>query len=472
MTKRSILGTTATLALCLAAAPAMAETLLVTTFEAAGEGSLQAALSAAARSAEATVIVVTDGDGRIETPDGLTYSGASALRLVGNGVTVASAQNVTLLSIEGPMDVALDGLRFEGPGGWSIENRGDADGPAGKGIFLDVGEDAEGVVRLHLSDVQVSGVASHGIHISDCTLADECGSGGGGAGEGSPASISIQAVNVRIEDVGHGRFDSDGLRVDERGEGDISLTGMFLSAVNVGADGVELDEGQAGNVSIDLISSSFLNNGAYCNPVLLESFLPEADEGEFDEGAMAADAIPGPISGSPDDACFEREVELYDDGSVEEYAFGIDVDDGFDVDEAGPGSLFGTFSLGDMSGNLDEGYDFDEEDAGDIDVVFTGVTGTGNSDDALKLSEAGAGNVYLVATAVEFTGNGGLGIVAEEENDGDLSATLVGIATSGNDGGDLGVEAVQEDDGTGIVYVIDSEIADGIETEGAEIDPD
>jgi hypothetical protein len=36
----------------------------------------------------------------------------------------------------------------------------------------------------------------------------------------------------------------------------------------------------------------------------------------------------------------------------------------------------------------------------------------------------------------------------------------------------LGIEAVQEDDGAGFVSVIDTEVADGIEVEGAEIDPD
>ena len=44
---------------------------------------------------------------------------------------------------------------------------------------------------------------------------------------------------------------------------------------------------------------------------------------------------------------FEREVDLYDDGSVEEYEFAIDVDDGFDISafDAAP-EAGGAVSLG------------------------------------------------------------------------------------------------------------------------------
>jgi hypothetical protein len=80
-------------------------------------------------------------------------------------------------------------LAFEGPGGWDIENRSDL-GAAGKGIFVDLRDDQTGTVEIELVNVTVTGTAGHGIHVSDCTLADECGGGSGGAGEGSPASIS------------------------------------------------------------------------------------------------------------------------------------------------------------------------------------------------------------------------------------------------------------------------------------------
>ncbi|MEJ6393693.1 hypothetical protein V8J82_10525 [Gymnodinialimonas sp. 2305UL16-5] len=472
MLKPRLLGGAA-LALCLTAIPALAEQpILVTSDADRGEGTLRAALASAADAAGPATIVVMLPDAQIEITETLSYASSDPLTLIGNGATITTDANITLLEALGTRSLEIRGMAFEGPGGFSIEARGDEDGAAGKGIFLDVAETAEGTVALMLDDVAVSGVANHGIHISDCTLADECGGGGGGAGEGSAASIEVALVDVTIADVGNGRFDADGLRVDERGMGDILFTGMFLEVSNVGADGIELDEGQDGDVIVDVIYSDFVDNGAYCDPNLLRAFLPEIDEGAFDEGVTQADAIPGPVTGSSDDACFEREVDLYDDGSVAAYGFGIDVDDGFDIDEAGPGALVGLFSGGTMRGNLDEGFDFDEEGAGDIDVTFMGYIGEQNADDAIKLSEEGAGHVYAVVQAVEAIGNGGVGIVAEEEGIGDLSLMVLSSATSGNNGGELGIEAVQDDDGIGRVWVIDSEIADGIDTDGAEIDAD
>lgn len=468
MTLLSRLSASATMALCLTA-PAFAETLMVTNFNASGEGSLQAALDAAGASNERSVIMVAEADGTITTDTGLRYEGRAPVVIIGNGVTIASPNDVTLLSAIGPQVLAIIAARFTGPGGYSINAQGDT---AGKGIFLDVAEDAEGVVSLVLTNVAVSGVAGHGIHVSDCTLADQCGGGEGGEGEGSAASIQVELTRVAISDVGQGSFDADGLRVDERGPGSIDLSGVIVEAAGVGADGIELDEGQEGDVVVDLIRANFIENGSYCDPAVLEAFLPDPPEGEFREFEMILGDLPQPSPETPDMGCFELELDIYEGGSVEEYEYAIDVDDGLDIDEAGPGSIIATFSVGQMLGNFDEGYDFDEAGPGDIDVVFTGIVGNGNTDDAIKLSEAGPGSVYLTATAVEASSNGGVGIVAEEEDRGDLFMALISVATAGNDGGELGVEAVQEDEGEGNVYVIDSEIADGIETDGATLDAD
>ena len=472
MTTRPWLFPLTALAVCLTTAPALADTVLVTSFDATGEGSLQAALDAAGTSSSPTTIVITQADGQIVTPQGLTYRGAAPLTIYGNGITVASADNVTLLSAIDARAITLMDMTFEGPGGYSIEARGDLNGPAGKGIFYDVADGAEGTIGLRLINVSVSGVAGHGIHISDCTLADDCGGGEGGAGDGSPASIVVELAHVTITNVGQGSFDADGLRVDERGPGDITLTGMHVTVTGVGADGIELDEGQAGDVIVDLSHGDFIENGDYCDPALLTAYLPDPAEGEFREFDIIVADLPQPSPDTPDMGCFEFEVDTFEGGSVEEYEYAIDVDDGFDIDEAGPGSIIASFSVGEMLGNYDEGYDFDEAGPGDIDVVFTGIIGNGNTDDAIKLSEAGPGSVYMTATAVEASSNGGVGIVAEEEDAGDVLVALVSIATAGNDEGALGVEAVQEGEGEGNVYIVDSEIADGIETDGVTLDAD
>ncbi|ABD53698.1 hypothetical protein [Jannaschia sp. CCS1] len=460
------------LALCLFAAPLSAETLIVSNPDASGDGSFQAALEAAGASHGASTIVIALDDTRIATDTGLTYQGPSPLTIYGNGLILSSEANVTLFSVTDPGILSLHDMELVGPGGFSLGARGDIEGPAGKGIFLDVAEDADGTIALRLTGVQVRDVAGHGIHISDCTLADECGGGEGGEGDGSVASILVDMYGVEIANVGQGSFDADGLRVDERGIGDITLTGMYVNVARVGADGIELDEGQEGDVTVDLIHANFTENGDYCDPAVLEAFLPDVQEGEFDQGQMAVADLPQPGAGIPDPSCIELDLDTYADGSVEAFEYAIDMDDGLDLDEGGPGDIVASFTIGEMIGNFDEGYDFDEAGPGDIDVVFTGIIGNGNTDDAIKLSEEGPGSVYVTATAIEASSNGGVGVVAEEEDGGDLLMVIVGSATAGNDGGELGIEAVQDDDGEGRVHVIDTEVADGIETDGVTLDAD
>jgi hypothetical protein len=455
----------------LAAAPAMAAPFLVTSAADNGPGTLRAALEAASNSGEAaTIVVATAAD--IELASFLNYWGTEPVEIIGSGQTISTREDVTLLTISQGADVTIMNLTFEGPGGWDIENRSDLGATAGKGIFVDLRDDQTGTVNVELVNVTVTGTAGHGIHVSDCTLADECGGGSGGAGDGSPASIMLSLTDVAVIDTAYGRFDADGVRVDERGEGGIAFIATGSTFSGVGADGVELDEGQAGDVIATVSLSQFTDNGGYCDPDLLAAFMPSEPEGEFEQGAMMEDAIPGVITGSPDDGCFERAVDLYDDGSVEEYEFAIDVDDGFDIDEAGPGSMVITVTGSVMDGNLDEGFDFDEEDAGDITATYVDTTASGNTDDAYKHSEEGEGGVFGLVSNATATDNGGVGFVFEEEDGGDVTVTMLDSATSGNDGGELGLEVVQEDEGTGTLLVAASDIADGIEAEGVAMHDD
>lgn len=453
------------------AAPALATPHMVTSTADSGEGSLRAALeTASAATGPQQVIIATDGT--IEISSTLAYSGMAPLTLIGTGQTIATAEDVTLLAATMGADMSISNLTFAGPGGYSIEARSARGATAGKGIFVDVRDDQDGTVVLELVNVTVTGTAGHGVHVSDCTLADDCGGGSGGAGEGSPASVEVSLVNVTIEDTAYGRFDADGLRVDERGPGNIIFGALGSRFAGVGADGVELDEGQDGDVTVTVVTSEFVGNGGYCDPDLLAAFLPEDDEGAFDTGAMMEDAIPGPVSGSPDDGCFEREVDLYDDGSVEEYAFAIDVDDGFDIDEAGPGGMTVTVLDSLMVGNLDEGYDFDEEDGGNIVVTFQQTMASDNTDDGYKMSEEGDGDVIGTVLNAEASDNGGVGFVFEEADGGDVDVVVVNVRTMGNDDGELGLEVVQEDEGAGTVRVLASDIMDGSETDGASLSTD
>jgi len=462
--KTLLAGTALTATLAGAAA---AETIVVTE---ASASAIAAALETAATSdAASTVVLAFDGD--VEIADTLSYAGRAPLALIGSGQTISSAADVTLLASTQGGDLHVSGLTLAGPGGFSVENRGDADGTAGKGIFIDVRDDQEGLVSLVAENVTVRGVANHGIHISDCTLADDCGGGQGGAGGGSAAGISVTLRNVTVDDAGNGKFDADGLRVDERADGGVTALITGSTFIRVGADGIELDEGGPGDIVATLVDSRMVENGGYCATSIFEPALPDPDEAEFAEGTTTEADIPGPVTGTPDDTCIEREVDLYDDGSVEAYEFAIDLDDGIDFDEAGGGSIRAVFLRTEISRNLDEGVDFDEEGDGGIHVSFIDTLAEGNTDDGFKNSEEDAGDVTGLMLRATATGNGGKGAVFEEEGDGDVLVTAIRSATAGNDDGDdTGIEAVQEDAGVGRLVQIESDIEDGLDLEGVEVD--
>lgn len=440
---------------------------VVTNNNDAGSGSLREALEVQ----QANVVVIPRRIGDINITDTLEYSATSPLVIFGTGQTVSTLNNVTLLAITQGADVNVSNLNFAGPGGFSILNRGDQGStPAGKGIFVDVRDDQTGTVNVVLNKVSVSGVANHGIHISDCSLADECGGGSSGGGEGSPASIALICNQCRVENAGNGKFDADGIRIDDRGDGDISAFFKDSSFTHVGADGVELDEGNDGSIFLKTVRTDFSDNGGYCDPEILGPFVPTPDEAEFDESEMVTLAdIPGPVTGSPDDSCIEYAVDEYDSGFIEAYEFAIDLDDGIDLDEAGEGSLWTSMINSTINGNLDEGVDFDEADDGDIIASFVRTRATDNNDDGFKMSEEDGGNVYSDVRGSRAANNGGKGFVFEEADDGDLTVSVRGSSTANNDDSDdTGIEAVQEDEGTGTLRVRGSNIADGIDLDGVE----
>lgn len=461
----SILALASTVACVAVTSAGAAGPILVTNGNDSGEGSLRAALEAVATQDQpGQILVVTEGDIQIDST--LTYAGKAPLSIFGEGQTIKTETDMTLLTLSQGADLRVNDLSFQGPGNFSIKNRG----KDGKGIFIDMRPDQTGVLTLILEDVDISGVAYHGVHLSDCNLADDCGAGRGGKGDGSPASIVVRLADVQISDVGNGRFDADGLRVDERSDGDIFFYARDSKFTKVGADGVELDEGQDGGVFATAVDSTFDDNGAYCDPEILKAFMPKDDEGEFDDGETAEADIPGAVTGSPDDACIEREVTLYDSGSVKEYEFGIDTDDGFDIDEAGPGDLWALIVGASVRGNLDEGLDFGEEDEGGIKFAAWRTAAKDNADDGLKIVESEGGSVEALLHKVTSKDNGGKGAVFEQRDEGDLIVVVDQSETANNDDSDkTGLEVVQDGDGKGSLTMRASDIADGVDAENVNV---
>lgn len=383
---------------------------VVTTNADSGPGSLRDALASGANT-----IGFDKGVGDITITSALNYDGTEPLTIKGRGQTIIGHANAgPILRVREGADLFIEKLNFQGPGGYSINNTG-----GGKGIYVKVPMDREGMVSVQLTNVSIKDVGKHGLHVSDCSLGNNCGAGQGvDAGQGSDASIFVQLTRVTVDGVGFGKQDADGVRVDERGRGDIIFNASGSVFKNVGADGVELDEGGAGDVIIGVRNSRFVSNGAYC---------ADTDgSGPFDPIAI-------------DPMC-------NDDGDP-------DVDDAFDIDESGPGGILGVVANVLVKDNYDEGLDFDTEGDTGINIVnldLMQVVGSGNGDEAIKVSEEGKASVKVNMVGIDVAGD----VEVEEENDGDLQVWM----TASNVGDDLKLS--ESDDGQGAVLLTDTTIGD------------
>jgi hypothetical protein len=370
-----------------------------------GKGSLREALES-----NATQIKIKKNVEDIAIEDTLVYASEGPLNIKGFGQTIIADGDFTLLSITNGADLSISNLSFKGIGGFSgAAKKGD-----GKGIFVDVPQGRTGTVHLDLKDVSVSGVAYHGVHVSDCTLeGDVCGASGGGEGIGSSASVEANLKRVSVSNVGYGKLDADGFRIDERGDGDIIFNVFDSSFSDVGADGIKLDEGGAGNVIVRMEKTTLERNGGYC----------------LVEGDVCVEGIM-PLHPFDDLCCDEGELDL---------------DDGFDIDEAGEGSVQFFIKGSDAIDNKDEGFDFDEEGSGDIVGTFISVTAKGNEDEGIKCSEAGEGDVDVVLTACTMINNlSNDGIEFESEDEGRTDVVVVNTQAFGNTGS-ADLKVVQDD---------------------------
>jgi hypothetical protein len=449
----------------LLASPVMAQTTFTVTSTAdAGAGSLRSALEQAALASGASILLMADGPIVLES--GLVYTGTGPLNIIGKLSEISTSENITLLSVTQGAELYIRDLRLSGPGGFGIETRGDLDAPAGKGISLTGRPDQRGVLRMTLDNVRIADVAGEGVFVSDCGAQGDCVTEGDSTGQGAPAGVEVQTSAVEIVDVGYGTVDAAGLRVNERGAGDIRFTALSSRFAGAGSDGVALDEGQDGDVIARVTASVFERNGGYCHPDMLVSYLPEETGGTFAKGDMAEVSLPGTVTDSPDDRCFDRAIGLHDDGSVANYEFTIHTQDGFDVSEAGNGSVRIVVDRSGVLSNLDRGLTVTEHDAGHVDLVLYGSVGRDNTGAAFRSTEAGPGDVTGGLISVIADGNGGAGAIFEEHDDGDLRVSVKDTRTQYNDDNKTGLNFMQAGAGEGVVILSNSQIDDGLESEG------
>jgi hypothetical protein len=249
----------------------------------------------------------------------------------------------------------------------------------GEGITVDVPHTQTGTVRVSLINVEIENNVGHGVLVDD---------------QDNPATIELDGDSVASVDVtvtashffGNGASqdsasDRDGLRVNEGGVGDLKISATLSSFEENGADGIEVDEKGAGDVRVNMFGCRLTANG-------------------------------------PRDT--------------------TDLDDGFDIDEAGDGSVLGNILLSSANDNFEQGFDFNENDSGDIRVDMLLVEASRNNQEGIEYEEdddvPGGGDIVAAFDLIKANGNkaGDAGFKVREKGAGNLDVTVRGIETSNN----------------------------------------
>jgi hypothetical protein len=382
--------------------------VLVTTASDAGPGSLRDAIARTNADPGVRQIVIQGSVRTIALQGGLVYTGAQALRIVGNTATLDAA-NVggTALLATGGGDLTVLGL--------TVRNAG------GEGIAVEVPAGRTGTQSLTLQNVLIENNRGHGVLVNDqadpSTPEDANGEPLQPNPEGSAASVRVTLVNTQLVHNGYSVSDRDGLRVNEGGAGDLELVAHNVIARDNAADGIELDERGAGDVRVDVTEVRLVENGRF-------------DPEDLDDGFDIDEANEGSIVGTV------RDTRVTDN-----------FEEGLDFNENNLGDLRVDFTNVVVTGSGEEGIDLEEDDetvnytmlGGDIVTTMVNVTATGNGtnggDGGIKIREKAAGNLSVVVDGVVASANAVDGINIREDADGTLTATVRNATTTGNGAG-------------------------------------
>ena len=385
----------------LLAAPATAATTFVSNRADAGPGSFRAAVEAANADAAITSIRFRRDLGTIELQSTVIYTGTQALAIDGRGTDIASAapQTFDLFIADGGGDLTLRNLTFR-----------DGD----NGIVVEIPGLAEGPVSVSLFDVTVVDNLRFGLTIDEDDPGEE------------PFAASVNLVVVSSHFARNGLLDTDdedegdvdAVRVNERGDGDITAAVLNSEFVDNGADGFELDEEGLGDATMTALNSTFDDNG-----LTREGGDDGLDIDESEDGGIWLKVV----------------------GS----SFNRSTDDGIGLDESGEGDLEISLVQVEASANLDSGISADEADGGDFEVKFVRVTADENEDKGADFSEGNA----------EIAGSG----------EGDFDGRIV--ASSFSDNADDGIAVEQLAPGTGVLRLVNVAL-DGNDGEAVDADPD
>ena len=228
----------------------------------------------------------------------------------------------------------------------------------------------------------------------------------------SPASVNVSVTDSRVIGNGYSVSDRDGIRVNEGGTGSITFASSNSRMEDNAADGIELDEQGDGDVDIDVAFTHLTRNGVF-DPA-------DLDDG-FDIDEIGAGSIRGQVVSSSANHNYEE---------------------GLDFNENDNGDLRVNLTDVEASYNREEGIDYEEDDDsgnnGDIVATMVRVTTHGNGvdggDGGLKIREKQAGNLNVTLTNVTSTMNSFAGIHVRESSSGTATLSIDGAVTNGNTG--------------------------------------
>ena len=325
----------------------------------------------------------------------MVYTGAHALRIDGRGTDIAAAasQSIDLFVAAGGGDLTLRDLTFR-----------DGD----NGVLVEVDPLAEGQVSVSLYDVTVVDNLRFGLSIDEDDPTPE---------EPFAASISLVvagshfARNGVLDTEDEDEGDVDAVRVNERGDGDITAAVLNSVFVDNGADGFELDEEGAGDATLTALGSTFDDNGT--SRVGGDDGL---DIDESDDGSIWLNVVGSTFNGS--------------------------TDDGIGLDESGGGDLHITLVQVEASANVDSGISADEGDAGNYEAKFVLVTADENEDKGADMTEAGDGDYDGRAVTSSFSFNVDDGVAVEQLDAGSGALQLINTTIEGNGNQAIDAEGV------------------------------
>jgi hypothetical protein len=396
---KAALRVTSVALVALITVPAMAATVRVTNNNDSGPGSFRAAIDAASGNAAITAVLFSGDLGTIALQTTVVYMGAQALRIDGRGTDIAAAtsQSIDLFVAAGGSDLTLRNLTFR-----------DGD----NGVLVEVDPLAE-QVSVSLYDVTVVDNLRFGLSIDEDDPAPA---------EPFAASISLVvagshfARNGVLETEDEDEGDVDAVRVNERGDGDITAAVLNSVFVDNGADGFELDEEGAGDATLTALGSTFDDNGT--SRVGGDDGL---DIDESEDGSIWLNVVGSTFNGSSDD--------------------------GIGLDESGSGDLHITLVQVEASANVDSGISADEGDAGNYEAKFVLVTADENEDKGADMTEAGDGDYDGRAVTSSFSSNDDDGIAVEQLDAGSGALQLINTTLEGN--GNQPIDA----DGVAVVQI-------------------